>query len=61
MSMMQEQRRVAPVLPPGRTRRSFPKEFKADGVALVLDEGRSVRSVAQALGIGPSSLAAWGQ
>ena len=59
MSMMQEQRRSVPVLAPGRTRRSFPKGFKADAVALVLDEGRSVRSVALALGIGPSSLAAW--
>ena len=61
MSMMQEQRRSVPVLAPGRTRRSFPKEFKADAVALVLDEGRSVRSVALALGIGSSSLAAWVQ
>ena len=59
MSMMQEQQRVGPVLPPGRARRSFPREFKADAVALVLDEGRSIASVARALGIGASSLGGW--
>ncbi|MCY3648890.1 MAG: transposase [Acidimicrobiaceae bacterium] len=59
MSRMQEQRRLVPVLEPGRTRRSFPKQFKADAVSLVLDEGRSIRSVANALGLGPSTLAAW--
>ena len=37
-------------------RRSFPKQFKADAVALVLDEGRSIASVARALGIGESNL-----
>ena len=33
MSMMQEQRHLVAVLPPGRVRRSFPKQFKADAVA----------------------------
>ena len=56
MSTMQETSRSEPVLAPGRTRRSFPKEFKADAVALVLDEGRSIASVARALGIGESNL-----
>lgn len=59
MSTMQETSRLGPVLPPGRTRRSFPREFKADAVALVLDEGRSIASVARALGIGATSLGGW--
>ena len=59
MSTMQEQSRSGPVLPPGRSRRSFPKEFKADAVALVLEEGRTIASVARALGIGESSLGNW--
>ena len=37
MSTMQEQQRAGPVLAPGRVRRSFPREFKADAVAQVLD------------------------
>ena len=59
MSTMQEQQRAGPVLAPGRVRRSFPREFKADAVALVLDEGRSIASVARALGIGATSLGNW--
>ena len=59
MSTMTEEQGSGPVLPPGRTRRSFPKEFKADAVALVLDEGRSIASVARALGIGESNLGNW--
>ena len=59
MSTMQEERLSDPVLPPGRVRRSFPKEFKADAVALVLDEGRSIASVARALAIGASNLGNW--
>ena len=58
MSTMQEISRSGPVLAPGRARRSFPREFKADAVALVLDEGRSVASVARALGIA-TSLGSW--
>ena len=41
MSTMQEEQISGPVLAPDRTRRSFPKEFKTDAVALVLDERRS--------------------
>lgn len=59
MSTMQENSRPGPVLPPGRVRRSFPRGFKADAVALVLDEGRSIASVARALGIGATSLGNW--
>ena len=59
MSTMRETSRSGPPLAPGRTRRSFPKEFKADAVALVLDEGRSIASVARALGIGESNLGNW--
>ena len=59
MSTMQEELRPGPALPPGRTRRSFPKEFKADAVALVLDEGRTVASVARSLGVGESNLGNW--
>ena len=59
MSTMQEERFSGPALPPGRVRGSFPKEFKADAAALVLDEGRSIASVARALGIGESDLGNW--
>ncbi len=59
MSTMQEEQRSGPVLAPGRTRRSFPREFKADAVALVLEGGRAVASVARALGIGESNLGNW--
>ena len=59
MSIMQESSRSGPVLVSGRTRRSFPPEFKADAVALVLDEGRSVASVARSLGVGESNLGNW--
>ncbi len=45
--------------PPGRTRRRFTKEFKADAVALVLDGGRPVAHVAHDLGIGATSLGNW--
>ena len=54
MSVMQES-----TLPPGRTRRRFTKEFKADAVALVLDGDRSIASVARDLGIGESNLGNW--
>ena len=59
MSAMQEEQLSGPVLPAGRTRRSFPKEFKADAVALGLDEGRSIASVARSLEIGESKLGNW--
>ena len=59
MSTMQERQETWPVSPPGSSRRSFAKEFKADAVALVLDEGRSIASVARALGIGEANLGNW--
>ena len=59
MSAMAEEQCSGPVLLPGRSRRSFPKEFKADAVALVLDEGRTIASVARSLGIGATNLGNW--
>ena len=59
MSAMREQSRSGPVLAPGRIRRSFLEEFKADAVALDLDEGPSIASMARGLGIGESSLGYW--
>ena len=45
--------------PPGRARRRFTKEFKADAVALVLDGERPIAHVAHDLGIGATSLGNW--
>ena len=46
---------------PGRRgkRRQFTAEFKAGAVRLVLDEGKSVATVARDLDLTPSSLAGW--
>ena len=54
MSTMDKQR-AGPVLPPGRSRRSF----TADAVSLVLDGDRLVASVARDLGIGEMKLGNW--
>ena len=51
-----KQQRAGPVLTPGWVGRSFPVEFKADAVALLLDTGGSIASVACALGIGATNL-----
>jgi transposase-like protein len=59
MSAMTVGQCSGPVLPLGRTRRSFSKEFKAEAVALALDEGRSIASMARSLGIGATSLGNW--
>ena len=40
-----------------RTRRSFPDEFKADAVAMVLDDDRKIVDVAEAIGVGDGTLA----
>jgi len=42
-----------------RPRRSFTKEFKADAVSLVLDEGRTLADVAWSLDIGDGNLGNW--
>ena len=42
-----------------RSRRSFTDEFKADAVALVIDEGRKISDVADSLGIGAGTLGNW--
>ena len=42
-----------------RRRRSFTAEFKADAVALVIDEDRPIADVARSLGIGEGTLGNW--
>lgn len=42
-----------------RTRRSFPDEFKADAVAMVLDDDRKIVDVAEAIGVGDGTLGNW--
>ena len=42
-----------------RTRRSFTEEFKADAVAMVLDDGRKIVDVADAIGVGEGTLGNW--
>ena len=44
---------------PERTRRSFTDEFKADAVAMVLDEGRKIIDVAHSIGVGDGTLGNW--
>jgi transposase-like protein len=44
---------------PVRTRRSFTDEFKADAVAMVLDEDRRIIDVAHGLGVGEGTLGNW--
>jgi transposase len=43
------------------TRRTFTKEFKAQAVQLVTDQGRSVADVAGSLGVGENLLRRWKQ
>ena len=59
MSTMTEKQCSGPVLGPRRSRRSLSREFKAVAVALVLDESRSIASVARSLGIGATNLGNW--
>jgi transposase-like protein len=42
-----------------RTRRSFTEEFKADAVAMVLDDGRRIVDVADAIDVGEGTLGNW--
>jgi len=51
MSVMEEQR--------ARSRRSFTDEFKADAVAMVLDDGHTIADVAERLGLGSGTLGNW--
>ncbi len=53
MSVMEDQQ------PLSRRRRSYTPEFKADAVGLVLDEDRSIASVARSLGISETGLGKW--
>ena len=45
--------------PPRRPRRRFDEEFKAQAVRLVLEEGKSVGSVARDLDLTETALRAW--
>jgi transposase len=45
--------------PPRRPRRRFDEEFKAQAVRLVLDEGKSVGSVARDLDLTETALREW--
>ncbi len=42
-----------------RSRRSFPEEFKTDAVSMVLDDGRRIVDVAEAIGVGEGTLGNW--
>lgn len=42
-----------------RSRRSFSPEFKADAVAMVLDDGRRIVDVGEAIGVGAATLGNW--
>lgn len=42
-----------------RARRTFPDEFKTDAVAMVLDDGRKIVDVAEAIGVGEGTLGNW--
>lgn len=42
-----------------RARRSFTTEFKADAVAMVLDEDRKIVDVAEAINVGEGTLGNW--
>ncbi len=42
-----------------RSRRSFSPEFKADAVAMVLDDGRRIVDVGGAIGVGAGTLGNW--
>ena len=45
--------------PVRRSRRSFTGEFKRDAVSMVIEGGRSIKSLAEGLGIGETSLGNW--
>jgi transposase-like protein len=42
-----------------RSRRSFTEEFKADAVAMVLDDGRKIVDVTDAIGVSEGTLGNW--
>jgi transposase len=42
-----------------RTRPPYPEQFRREAVALVRSEGRSIRDVAEGLGVSQQSLRAW--
>ncbi len=42
-----------------RTRRNFSAEFRLEAAQLVVDQGRSVREAAEAVGVGHSTMDKW--
>ncbi len=42
-----------------RTRKTYDKEFKLEAIRLVIEDGRSARSVENSLGIGHGIVARW--
>ena len=56
MSTMSQE---APPPHPRRPRREFTKEFKAQAVRLMLDEGKSMNAVARELDLAPTALGEW--
>ena len=50
---------MVPTAPPRRPRREFTDEYKAAAVRLVLDEGKSMATVARELDLVPSALRGW--
>lgn len=42
-----------------RKRRSFTPEFKKEAAALVIDTGRTIKAVADEIGVGPQTLGRW--
>ena len=42
-----------------RTRRTFSAEFRLEAAQLVVDQGRSIREAAQAVGVGHSTMDKW--
>jgi transposase len=44
---------------PARRRRNYPKEFRRDAAALVIDQGRTIADVARELGVVEQTLGNW--
>lgn len=42
-----------------RTRRTFSPEFRLEAAQLVVDQGRSIREAANAMGVGKSTMDKW--
>ena len=58
MATMTEERPV-PATPPPRRRGRYPRQFRKDAAALVIDQQRSVADVARELGVVEQTLGNW--